>query len=186
MTRLFITALVAVASLAAAPVRAADWTVDTAKSQIGFSGTQTGTPFKGRFERFNAAIRLDPAHPEAARIVVAVDLASAKTGDSQRDTALPTADWFDIAHARVARFAANGVRKTGTNSFVAQGQLTLRGQTRPVSLPFTLQINGKTAHAVGHARLTRTAFGVGQGQWASGQWVALEVGVDIDITAQSK
>ncbi|MFK3889550.1 MULTISPECIES: hypothetical protein [Sphingomonadaceae] len=32
-------------------------------------------------------------------------------------------------------------------------------------------------------QLLRNAFGVGQGAWSSGQWVALEVGVDIDIVA---
>ena len=34
-----------------------------------------------------------------------------------------------------------------------------------------------------HAALVRGAFGVGQGPWASGQWVGLDVGVDVDIVA---
>lgn len=186
MIRSLFAPLALAASIAAVPAFAADWTVDAAKSRLGFSGTQTGTKFTGKFDRFNAAIRLDPAHPEAGRIVVVVDLASAKTGDQQRDGSLPGADWFDIAHARTARFESASIKRTGPNSYVAQGKLTLRGQTHPVALPFTLQVNGDTAHAVGHARLTRTAFGVGQGQWSSGQWVALEVGVDIDIVAKSK
>jgi polyisoprenoid-binding protein YceI len=176
--------LVSAALFVGAPASAADWAVNTARSQVGFSGTQTGTPFKGRFDRFSASINFDPAHPEAARIVAVIDLATAKTGDPQRDSALPTADWLDAAHARTARFQTTSVRRTGPDTYLAQGQLTLRGQTRPVTLPFNLRVVGKTAHAVGHARLIRTAFGVGQGQWASGQWVALEVGVDIDITAQ--
>jgi polyisoprenoid-binding protein YceI len=61
--------------------------------------------------------------------------------------------------------------------------LTLRGVAKPVTLPFTLAIAGTTAHAKGHLNLARTLFGIGQGTWSSGQWVALDVGVDVDIVA---
>ncbi|QYE36329.1 YceI family protein [Polymorphobacter sp. PAMC 29334] len=186
MNRYALVCFAGAALVAATPALASDWTVDPVKSRIAFSSTQTGTRFQGRFERFNAAIRFDPAHPEMARIVVLVDLASGKTGDQQRDSAMPTADWFDVEHSRVARFEATGVRRAGLDGYLAQGTLTLRGQTRSVALPFKLQIVGRVAHATGHAQLTRTAFGVGQGAWASGQWVALEVDVDIDMVASRK
>lgn len=178
-------AVAGIALLIAAPALASGpgWTVDQSKSRIGFSGTQTGTPFKGAFGRYKAEIAFDPAHPEAAHIGVVIDLGSAATGDKQRDTALPGSDWFDVAHAPLARFVSTRVVRAGGNAYVANGNLTLRGVTRPVRLPFTLVVTGATAHATGHAQLLRSAFGVGQGAWASGQWVALQVGVDIDITA---
>jgi hypothetical protein len=50
-------------------------------------------------------------------------------------------------------------------------------------LPFKLTIADGRAHATGHPAVIRTAFGAGKGDWASGQWVALEVGADIDIFA---
>lgn len=178
-------AAAALSGIVCTPVLAADWTVDTARSHIGFSGTQTGSPFQGRFDRFSIAVRFDPGHPETTRIVAVIDLASAHTGDPQRDTALPGADWFDVAHGRVARFEADGARRTGPNSYIAQGRLTIRGQTKPVALPFTVRIDGTSAHATGRAHLIRSAFGIGQGQWASGQWVALDVGVDIDVIARA-
>jgi polyisoprenoid-binding protein YceI len=58
--------------------------------------------------------------------------------------------------------------------------------TRPLTLPFHLALEGPQAHATGHVGLVRTDFGVGQGAWASGQWVALEVGVDIELVATAK
>jgi len=39
--------LLALSLLAASPALASDWTVDPAKSRLGFSGTQTGAPFQG-------------------------------------------------------------------------------------------------------------------------------------------
>ena len=180
--RIVLAALV-MAAFGATPAEAFSWKLDAAKSQLGFSGTQTGAAFTGRFTRFSAQIDFDPDHPETSRIVVAVDLASAVTGDTQRDGALPQADWFDIAQFPQAKFVSTAIRKTGANAYAAAGTLTLRGVAKPIVLPFTLAISGSAAHAKGHLNLVRTTFGVGQGAWSSGQWVALDVGVDIDIVA---
>jgi polyisoprenoid-binding protein YceI len=163
--------------------RAATWKLDPARSTLGFSAEQTGAKFRGRFSSYSAAIDFDPAHPEKAHIVVVIDPASAATGDRQRDTALPEDDWFAVRKFPKARFEATSVRRKGPNAYEALGALTLRGVTRQVTLPFTLEITGASARARGHLDLTRTAFGVGQGSWASGQWVGLTVGVDVDVTA---
>jgi len=83
-------------------------------------------------------------------------------------------------------FDAQSFRAQGGNAYDAAGTLTIRGISKSVILPFTLDINGATAHAKGHLDIVRSSFGVGQGAWATGQWVALDVGVDLDITAQRK
>ena len=168
---------------AASAAGTATWNVDPGKSQLGFSGTQTGAKFDGKFARFSAAIGFDPDHLDTSHINVTVDLASAATGDVQRDTALPGSDWFDVSEFPKATFATTTIRKTGANAYEAVGTLTLRGVTKPLILPFTLQIDGAAAHAVGHVNLVRTAFGIGQGPWATGEWVALDVDVDLDIVA---
>jgi polyisoprenoid-binding protein YceI len=179
----FVLAVLVIAAFGATPAAALSWKLDGAKSQLGFSGTQTGAAFKGRFTRFSAQIDFDPDHPETSHIVVAIDLASAVTADPQRDGALPGADWFDIAQFPQAKFVSTVVRKTGANAYAAAGTLTLRGIAKPIVLPFALAITGGTAHAKGHLDLVRTLFGVGRGAWSSGQWVGLNVGVDIDIVA---
>ena len=177
------------AALAATPLavpacaQAAAWTVDVAKSRIGFSGIQVGAPFQGRFKRFSAQITFDPAAPETGHAVVDIDLASAETGDDQRDTSLPQAEWFDVKATPQARFEATRFVAKDGDAYEAVGSLTIRGIRRDAVLPFRLTRTGATARAVGHLDLVRTQFGVGQGPWASGQWVALEVGVDIDLAA---
>ncbi len=176
-------ALATTPALAGPAAPAPSWAVNGAQSRLGFSGKQTGTPFAGRFTRYQAAIVFDPAHPETARIAVVIDLASATTGDKQRDQALPGKDWFDIVHFPQARFVSTAVKRTGTSAYVATGNLTIRGVTKAVNLPFTLAVAGNNARARGHLQLVRSAFGIGQGTWSTGQWVALEVGVDVDIVA---
>lgn len=165
---------------------ASGWTVDAARSRLGFSGTQVGVPFKGRFKRFEAEIAFDPAAPEAGHAVVTIDLSSAETGDVQRDEALPQADWFAAKTTPQARFEAVRFVPKGGDAYEAVGRLTIRGIARDATLPFRLALAGDGARATGHLDLVRTDFGVGQGPWASGQWVALEVGVDVDLVANRK
>ncbi|ACB95559.1 YceI family protein [Beijerinckia indica] len=163
---------------------AADWTIDKAHSTLGFSGTQTGTKFQGHFTRYDGSIHFDPDHPETGHALITIDMASATTGDRQRDEALPGGDWFNTKTFPKATFEIKSFRPINGNNFEALGTLTLRGISHEATLPFALDITGDAAHAKGHLELVRTAFGVGQGTWASGQWVALEVGVDVDLIAR--
>lgn len=170
--------------LVATPAFAADWAIEPGSSHIGFSGTQTGAPFKGEFKTYTATISFDPAHPEGGRVKIVIDTASAATGDPQKDEAMPGADWFAATKFPKAIFEATKFVAKGGNAYDAVGTLTIRDKTVPETLPFTLTVTGNTAHAVGRLELVRTAFGVGQGAWTSGQWVALDVGVDVDISAK--
>jgi polyisoprenoid-binding protein YceI len=167
----------------AAAARAAQWTIDTARSKLGFSGTQVGTTFHGTFKRYTVKINFDPTDLADSSVHVEIDPASATTGDPQRDATLPATEWFDVAHFPKIVFDATSIRSTGTNAFEADGKLTIRNVTLPFILPFTLVIDGASAHAIGHAELIRTDFGVGQGPWTSGDFVGLKVGVDIDVAA---
>jgi polyisoprenoid-binding protein YceI len=170
---------------AAMPASAASWKIDPARSRIGFSGTQTGEPFKGQFGRFDATIEFDPAQPDAARATIVINLAAAKTGDSQRDEALPSEDWFDVSRFPTARFEAKRFIAKGGNAYEAAGTLSLRGISRDVVLPFTLDIRDGVAHAVGHLDLMRNLFGVGQNAWSTDTYVGFSVGVDVELTASA-
>jgi polyisoprenoid-binding protein YceI len=176
--------LLAAALLPAPAAVAASWTVDKAASRLGFAGTQTGTPFEGRFTSWDARIEFDPARPEAGSAVVTIDVASATTGDAQRDAALPQPEWLDAATSPEAVFETTSFRPRGGNAYEAVGTLSLRDIRREVVLPFTLDVQGDTAVAKGRLDLIRTDFGVGQGPWASGQWVALEVAATLDLLAK--
>lgn len=162
---------------------AIDWTVDMAKSRLGFGASQTGKPFDGHFENYDAKIVFDPADLSKTLIDVTIDMASAKTGDRQRDQALPGSDWFKTKEFPTARFAATNVEETGEGRYVAHGSLTIRDATRPIDLPFSLEINGDRAHAQGEVTLMRVDFGVGQGEFATDEWVGLDVKVTVDVVA---
>jgi polyisoprenoid-binding protein YceI len=171
------------ASLMAAPALAAGWTMQPAQSTLGFSGVQTGSPFTGTFTQWSAKISYDPASLATAQVTITINTASAKTGDTQRDSAMPDGDWFDSAAFPTAVFQATGFTAEGGDKFQTSGTLTIRGISQKVTLPFTLDVSGNQAVAKGQLTLLRTSYGVGQGNWSTGDWVALNAGVNFTLTA---
>jgi polyisoprenoid-binding protein YceI len=175
----------AAAMLAGASVsaKAATWTIDTAKSRLGFAGSENGSAFTGSFGKFSGTIVFDPADPAAGHADVTMATASATTGDQQKDGALPDSDWFAVDKYPEAHFVATGFKATGSG-YEALGTLTIRGVAKPVILPFTLVLAGGTAKAEGTLPIIRTDFGVGQGAWSTAQYVALQVEVSFKILAE--
>lgn len=174
--------LAASAMLAVTPAAAAHWNVDYARSKLGFAVQWSKEPFTGSFKSWKAAIDFDPADPAHGKVDVTIDLSSETSDEADFDDGLKGAQGFAVAQFPSARFTASGFRKSA-DGYVAAGTLTLRGISRPVTLPFVLTIAGKTAHMTGKAQIVRTDFGVGQGQWAASDPVAHEVTVSVDLTA---
>jgi polyisoprenoid-binding protein YceI len=172
------------AVLATAAAAADRWQTVPEQSRLGFIGTQGGQPFEGRFGRFDADIRFRADDLAASAVVVTIDMASATTGDPQKDGALPQAEWFHVRAFPQARFETVRFRHLGGDDYEADARLTLRDVTRDVVLPFTLVVEGAQATAEGRLVLDRTVYGVGQGAWASGQVVGTNVTVTIRLVAR--
>lgn len=142
------------------------WTVDQSASSIGFSyvyeDDSGASPFNGRFTRWRADIRFDPDNLDASTIVVRIETGSAQTGVAAHDNALPTAAWFNSGAQPTAEFHSTRIRARGAGRYEARGDLTIRGETRSVDLPFTLAINGDRASVSGGTEIDRRDFGIGE------------------------
>ena len=173
--------------LAANAAEAPKWDVSMTQSALGFAGKQMGAPFTGTIAKFKPEIRFDPAHPELSHVTVDVDVTSIATGDADRDKSVGTQDWFDFANFPAARFASDSFKKTGEGQFEAAGTLTIKGVSVPVVVPFTFTPISASdmprARVKGTARLDRTAFGLGLGEWKDPGVIANEVTVTFDLVA---
>jgi cytochrome b561/polyisoprenoid-binding protein YceI len=172
----------AAAPSSAAPAGPVAWRV-AAGSTLSFITSWSGDAVQGRFERWTANIVFSPDALDKSKVSVSIDMASAKTGDDQRDASLPAPDWFDSAAHPKAVFAATKFEKTGADRYVAHGTLNLRGVTKPVDLPFRLTITGDKAKVSGETSLDRTLFGVGQGEFTATDQIPAKVGVRVELTA---
>lgn len=180
------TAAAIIATLACSlPAGAADWHIVPDESTLGIIGHQNDVAFVGEFLAFDAAITFDPDDPGAATIDVEIDMASLETDNPQRDEIVRGVDLFNVADHPTAQFTANGFTVEGDRHYGTVGELTIRGVTHEVALPFSLAIDGDRAHAVGEMVINRLDFNVGEGRWASEQPVAYEVTITIDIVAQA-
>lgn len=172
--------------LAAPPAAGADapvWTLVPEKSRITFTGRQMRAPSTGEFRTFSADIRFDPDNLEGSKVTVTVDTASAAAGNSQIDTELKKELWFEVDKYPKATFEVTRFVAKGGNDYEAVARLTLRDQTKEVTLPFTLEIAGKRAKASGELKINRLDFGVGRGEWKDTSIVANEVVIRIEVEA---
>ena len=179
-----LTALALMALATPAIAAPAAWTVVPAASSIGFSGSQAGTAFTGKFGQWTGQIAFDPADLAHSSARITILTASGKTGDGMKDTSLGQADWFDPEHFPRATFVTTKIAAAGPGRYVADGVLTIKGKAVPVKLPFTLAIAGNTATMKGATNVDRLAFGMGATSDPSGQWVSKQIGLTIAVTAK--
>jgi polyisoprenoid-binding protein YceI len=162
------------------PSSAGSWRADQSDGGLTFEAMQAGARFTGRFEKFKAEIAFDPAAPADCRFDVAITTASAQTDESQRDELLKGQDFFWVERYPAASYRGSSCERTAMG-FELDGELTLRGVTRPVKLGFNFQPGSGGGRLTGAATLRRLDFGVGQGEWAGTQWVGGDVIVRFDL-----
>src|SRR5437868_4665499 len=118
---------------------AGGWVIDPRYSEIAFSGIHAGVPFRGRFTRWQADLRLDSADLTRSHIAATIETASASDGVPLHDASLPQAEWFDTADHPLATFRATRIRQGGDHRYVIDGTLTIKGRDIAVS-PLALQV----------------------------------------------
>lgn len=170
------TALVAMMS---APVFAADY-VQAPGSTLAFASKYDGEVFTGTFPGFSTKLSFDPANLASAKLDVTIPLAGAKTGNNDRDSTLQGADFFNVAKFAQARYTASKFRSLGGNQYAADGTLSLRGVSKPVTLTFTWTPGAKPTLS-GKATVKRLDFGVGGGDWTDTDTIPNEVAVSTKV-----
>lgn len=167
----------------AAPANAADYV--QASGALSFASQYQGEVFTGQFPGFRTTLSFDPAAPKAAKLDVLIPLAGASTKNGDRDSTLQSADFFNVGKFAQARYTANGFRSLGGNKYAADGTLTLRGVSKPVTLTFTWAPGAKPV-LVGKATVKRLDFGVGGGDWADTSLIPNDVAISTRVTFAPK
>jgi polyisoprenoid-binding protein YceI len=150
---------------ALAAFKAGTWAIDPVHSEVGFTVRHMMvSKVRGRFGTFSGEITAAD-NPLQSTVRVEVDLSSIDTNAEQRDNHLRSTDFFDIQTHPAMTYVSTGVRADG-DDFVVEGDLTLKGVTRPV--PLKVEFNGAGPDAYGGTRagfsataeISRKDFGV--------------------------
>lgn len=155
-------------------------------STIHFRTSWSGEAINGGFNTFDGDILFSPDQLDKSKVEIRIDASSIYSGDDQRDETLKSSDWFYVSSFATAIFKAERFRKTGDGRYVASGSLKLKGVTLPISLPFTLKIDGNKATMQGNASIDRTAYKIGEGEYASTAEIPGAVAIDIKVSATRK
>jgi polyisoprenoid-binding protein YceI len=118
---------------------AGTWTIDPVHSEVSFTVRHMMvSKVRGRFDKFEGTITTAP-DPLKSSVSATVDLGSVNTGNDTRDNHIRSEDFFHAEKHPTMTFQSTGVRQDG-GEFLLDGDLTLRGVTRPVT--FRLEVNG--------------------------------------------
>lgn len=186
MLRKTLSALALTTGLALATTAAygADY-AQSAGSTLGFSGKYQGEAFNGQFPGFTTNFSFDPAQLAGAKLDVTIPLATATTRNADYDGELLGASFFNSKKFPQARYTATKFRALGGNKYAADGTLSLRGASKPVTLTFTWTAGAKPV-LTGTAMVKRLDFGVGGGDWADTSVIPNDIKVITKVVFQPK
>lgn len=112
-----------------------NWTSDSMHSDIGFKVRHLMiTSVRGSFGKFEVSVQADEEDFKNAVINARIDADSIQTGVADRDAHLKSADFLDVAQFPEITYSANGVRMKSNGEFELDGQLTIHGITRLITL----------------------------------------------------
>jgi polyisoprenoid-binding protein YceI len=134
---------------------AGTYAIDTSHSTVEFVGRHLMiTKVRGRFEDFAGEIKIAEI-PEDSSVEVTIQAASVSTAEGRRDEHLRSGDFFDVETYPTLSFRSAGVSHAKGSNWKVDGELTVRGVTRPVTLD--VEFDGSTASPWGDQRIGFTA-----------------------------
>jgi len=140
------------------------WSVDPAHSTVGFSVKHLGiATVRGRFDEFDGTLEI--GHDLAsARAYGSAKVDSINTDEPGRDEHLRSADFFGAEANPELHFESTAIRPLDEDTFEIDGQLSMNGVTKPVTL--TAVVLGTETDPWGNERVGIEVTGqVNRGDW---------------------
>jgi polyisoprenoid-binding protein YceI len=135
---------------------AGTWAIDPVHSEVGFTARHFGvSKVKGRFDKFEGTF-VTGEDPLASSVTATIDATSINTNQEQRDAHIRSADFFHVEEHPTFTFTSTGIKDEG-GEYLLEGDLTIRGVTKPVALK--LELNGFGPDPYGGTRAGFTASG---------------------------
>ena len=116
------------------------YTLDPAHSRIGFVARHAMvTKVRGAFNEFEGTATLDGANPANSTAQVTISAASIDTRNAQRDGHLRSNDFLAMDEYPQITFVSTGARQVDDSTFELTGDLTIKGVTNPITIPFSFE-----------------------------------------------
>jgi polyisoprenoid-binding protein YceI len=173
---------------------AGTWTIDPIHTYVGFViKHMMVSKVRGKFDTFSGEI-VTAADPLDSHVSATIEATSIDTSNTMRDDHIRSADFFDAENHPTITFVSTGIRRTDDEYYI-DGDLTIRGVTRPVTLAVDVPEfgpnpqGGTKAGFSASTEINRTDFGVSYngpipgGGLALGEKVQIVLEVEADLNA---
>jgi len=133
------------------PAEGVEWNLDKAHSEVRFTVTHLAiSSVTGFFRDFDATVEMTPDDLSTLTTSATARIASIDTGNDKRDDHLRSDDFFDAETYPEMTFESTGVSDVNGSSFTLNGDLTIKGTTKPVS--FETEMVGTAVGPQGNQR----------------------------------
>jgi polyisoprenoid-binding protein YceI len=111
------------------------WKFDSMHTQVEFSAKHLGMmTVRGHFNEVTATGDIYPDQPERSRVEAVINTASIRTHNEQRDNDLRSSNFLEVDKFPVITFKSTSVKPAGQDHYTLTGDLTIKGNTHPVTL----------------------------------------------------
>jgi len=167
-----------------------EWQIVHDSSKLEFTAIQKEAKTTGVFKTFRLkALTFDPLEPALANLEVVIDMKSLSFGNQLIDQTLFASDWFDVEAYPTAVFRAKGFERLERDLYRLKGELVIKDIAKPLTVDLSIVKSvtedglSDRVMARGKTVISRTAYGIGQGEWESTDTLLDEVSLTIDVTA---
>ena len=157
------------------------WQFDPYHTQVEFATKHLGMmTVRGHFLDVSATGFIDPDHPEASSADVTIQTASIRTHNEQRDNDLRASNFLEVDKYPTIHFKSTRIEPAGQDRFTVTGDLTIKGNTRPVTLSVVKygEFNDPMmGHRIGYSaegKINRKDFGMTFNMMLDGRWIVSE------------
>lgn len=162
--------------------------IDPAHSAITFKVRHLLGTAKGKFTKFNGTIEVERDQPEKSSVTVSIQTSSIDTAIAKRDEHLRSEDFFNVQKYPEITFKSRQVKRTSSNAGEIEGDLTMHGVTRPITLriellgtPDSIGKDQATRWRVSTAPIKRSQFGL---VWSKSVEAVSMIGDDVSVDIQ--
>jgi polyisoprenoid-binding protein YceI len=172
------------------------WQLDPFHTQVEFAAKHLGMmTVRGHFTEIGATGQIDPDRPEASSVEVTIQAASVRTNNEMRDNDLRSGNFLETEKYPTMTFKSTAVAPAGQDRYTMTGDLTIKGNTRPVTLnvvkygEFSDPMMG---HRIGYSaetRINRKDFGLTMNMMLDGRWVVsdeVQISIEGELVEQKQ
>jgi polyisoprenoid-binding protein YceI len=155
-----------------------NWQLDPYHTQVEFSAKHLGMmTVRGHFAEVSAAADIDPDHPETSSVEVTIQTVSIRTHNETRDNDLRSSNFLEVDKFPTIVFKSTSVEQSGQDQYTLTGDLTIKGNTRPVVLrvlkygEFNDPMMGHRIAYSAQGQINRKEFGLSFNMMLDGKFV---------------